>query len=48
MGTTKMNQQENLTQKEVYEKPVIEMIEMETEGSILQGSDFAPGGGRGW
>ncbi len=39
----------------VYEKPAIEIIEMEMEGSILQGSDYAAegndyesGGGMPW
>ena len=45
----KTNQKQNNRNevKEVYEKPLIEIIEMEMEGCILAGSgnDFAPGGG---
>jgi len=49
----KTNQEQNETQtteKEVYEKPDIEIIEMETEGNILAGSGdhYTPGGGKGW
>ena len=48
----KINQPENLAncQTEVYEKPQIEIIEMEMEGSILAGSggDYTPGGGSPW
>ncbi|MBB4036638.1 hypothetical protein GGR21_002544 [Dysgonomonas hofstadii] len=35
--------------KEVYEKPAIEIIEMETEGILCgSGGDYNPGGGRPW
>jgi len=48
----KTNQEENNQNelKEIYEKPAIEIIEMETEGCILAGSgdDYNPGGGRPW
>ncbi len=48
----KTNQEQNNAQqdvKEVYEKPQIEVIEMEMESSILAGSggDYKPGGGWG-
>lgn len=44
-----METNQNLNQEEVYEKPAIEVIEMESEGSILVGSDFGGGGGfDGW
>lgn len=48
----KNNQEQNNSQqavKEVYEKPQIEVIEMEMESSILAGSgeDYNPGGGWG-
>ena len=35
--------------KEIYEKPLVEIIEMEMEGCILAGSggDYNPGGGWG-
>lgn len=47
------NQNQNSTQqelKEIYEKPTIEIIEMEMESSILAGSggDYNPGGGSPW
>lgn len=44
MKTEETTQQ---TEKTVYEKPAIEVIEMEMESPILQGSDFQPGGGWG-
>lgn len=44
-----LNQETTQPNKEVYEKPAIEIIEMETEGSILASSDYEPGGGYpGW
>lgn len=45
----KTNQEQTTQQtvKEIYEKPQIEIIEMEMEGSILQASDYKPGGGWG-
>ena len=44
---TNQKQSNRNEMKEVYEKPLIEIIEMEMEGCILagSGSDFAPGGG---
>ncbi|MDR2919678.1 MAG: hypothetical protein LBV72_09995 [Tannerella sp.] len=49
----KANQEQNYSHKEVkevYEKPQIEVIEMEMESSILAGSggDYKPGGGTPW
>lgn len=47
----KTNQEQNYSHKEtkeVYEKPQIEVIEMEMESSILAGSNFNPGGGNPW
>jgi hypothetical protein len=51
-----MESRKNLDQEtkqlcsEIYEKPAIEIIEMETETNILVGSgdDYNPGGGRPW
>lgn len=44
---TKEKNNQDLTEKKSYEKPMIEVIEMEHEGSILagSGSDFGNGGG---
>ncbi len=54
----KTNQKHNNAQqkvKEVYEKPQIEIIEMEVEGNYLlsaskkgNGGDYTSGGGKGW
>lgn len=49
----KANQEQNNSHKEVkeaYEKPQIEVIEMEMESSILAGSgdNYNPGGGKPW
>lgn len=49
----KANQEQNNAQqeaKEVYEKPQIEIIEMEIENHILAGSgdNYRPGGGKPW
>ncbi|GAB6119919.1 hypothetical protein [Dysgonomonas termitidis] len=49
----KTNQEQNYSHKEAkeaYEKPQIEVIEMEMESSILAGGggDYNPGGGTPW
>lgn len=49
----KTNQEQNNAQQEVketYEKPQIEIIEMEMESSILAASsdNYKPGGGKPW
>lgn len=47
----KSNQEQNNRNemKEVYEKPMIEVIEMETEGILCaSGDDYRGGGGSPW
>ena len=43
----KTNQEQNKQMKEAYQRPQVEIIEMETESPILQASapGYIPGGG---
>jgi len=44
-----LNQETKQPDSEAYEKPSIEIIEMETEGILCgSGDNFNPGGGKPW
>lgn len=44
-----LNQETKQPDKEIYERPVVEIIEMEDEGVLCgSGDPYSPGGGKPW